>query len=613
MLSMSPIVDLLLADSIFSKLDRAALSSLLPYLETRHYAAGALLYRTDEAAEGLYLVVSGEGKLQNQTGEIHAQGCQRLGVESATDAKNYLTDAVAISALTVIYVPREALMPLLAAQPILKSEFMFALMGHISAKHPQIVEPVSRASKASGDMNYMIGWIMTIVLPAMVLWLGSVYGIDRNNAMFLAIFTATVTMWVFSLMDDYIPGLFAIMAILVAGLVPPTVILSGFASDSFLMAMSVLSLSTVIVSSGLSYRAMLLLLKYLPNSRLGHNVGIFMTGVFLTPLIPSANGRVALLLPFYVDMVQNVRFKHQGAAATQLMVSVFSGVSLFSAMFLSSKTVNFAVLSMLPMQTQDNFQGFKWLMASGVAALVLFGVYAVATTWMFRRAEKPQLSKDCVAAQLVVLGEMQAREWAALLGIVVFVLGLLTASLHRIAPPWLGLTILYALLLFGSLSKREFKEKVDWTFLLYMSGLAGLISSFNYLELNQTLASFLPSVGAVMRDSFSLFVLVLFALIFVLRLVVPINATIVILATLFIPLADVYGVNPWVVGFVILLLGEMWFLPYQCSYYRQLQAVNQDHVLFQESTFLLQNGVMNIAKLAAIYASIPYWKSMGLL
>lgn len=610
---MSPIVDLLLRDPILSKCSPAGLSALLPYIEARNYAPGEYLYRTGEAANGLYLSTSGEGQLQTEEGAIYAQGSTRFGDESAADAQNHLTDAVAITALTVIYIPRSSLAPLLAAQPNLKSEFMFVLMGHLTSKRPQVLEPAQKTKKTASSFSLLIGWVVLIALPILVLFMGDQYGLERNSSMFLAIFTATVTMWVFSLTDDYIPSLFAIMALLIAGLVPPTVILSGFASDSFLMAMSVLSLSAVIVSSGLSYRAMLLLLKYLPNSRLGHNFGIFMTGVFLTPLIPSVNGRVALLLPFYVDMVQNLRFKRQGKAATQLMISVFSSVSLFSAMFLSSKTVNFAVLSMLPMQTQDNFQGFKWLMASGIVALVLLAVYALSTAWLFRSAEKPQLSKHCVASQLELLGAMQHREWAALLGIVAFVLGLLTASLHRITPPWLGLTILYGLLLFGFLSKKEFKEKVDWTFLLYMSGLTGLISSFDYLGLDRTLANLLPVLGATMRDSFSLFVLMLFALIFVLRLAVPINATIVILATLLVPLADVYGVNPWVVGFVILLLGEIWFLPYQCSYYRQLQAINEDHPLFKEKSFLIHNGLMNFAKLAAIYATIPYWKSMGLL
>lgn len=610
---MSLIVDLLLRDPIFSKFDPVSLSLLLPYLEERHYAIGESLYRIDQAAQGMYLVVSGEGYLRTHEGEICASGCTRFGEESATDARHYLADAIAATPLTAIYIPRESLVPLLATQPVLKSEFMFALMHHLTTKRPEVVESAPHTKQKSSGIIALTGWIATLVLPIVVLLLGNQYGIERNNAMFLAIFTATMIMWVFSLTEDFIPGLFAIMAILIAGLVPATVILSGFASDSFLMAMSVLSLSAVIVSSGLSYRAMLLLLKYLPNSRLGHNFGIFMTGFLLTPLIPSANGRLALLLPFYVDMVQNLRFKRQGEAATQLVVSVFSGVSLFSAMFLSSKTANFAVLSMLPMQTQDHFQGFKWLMASGVVALVLLAVYVFSTAWLFRSMEKPQLSKACVASQLQLLGKMQQREWAALLGIVVFVLGLLTASLHHIAPPWLGLMILYGLLLFGSLSKREFKEKVDWTFLLYMSGLAGLISSFNYLGLDRTLASFLPGLGITMRDNFSLFVLILFGLIFVIRLVVPINATIVILATLFVPLADVYGVNPWVVGFMILLLGEIWFLPYQCSYYRQLQAINRDNPLFKETSFLLQNGLMNFAKLAAIYTSIPYWKSMGLL
>ena len=610
---MTPIVDLLLRDPIFGKCNYAALSRLLPYIEERSYAAGEYLYRTGEAADGMFLVASGEGRLQTHDGDTHALGCTRFGEESATDAESYIADALAATSLTAIYIPRECMLPLLAAQPILKSEFMFALMSHMTAKRPQVLGAAVAAKKKSGSVPRLIGWLFAIVMPVAVLVLGGKYGMDRSVAMFLAIFSATVMMWVFALVDDYIPGLFAIMAILITGLVPTPVVLSGFASDGFLMAMSILGLSTVIVASGLGYRTMLLLLNHLPNSRFWHNFGLAMTGFFLTALIPSANGRVSLVLPFYADMVQNLRLLRQKKAATQLMVSTFTGVSLFSAMFLTSKTVNFAVLSLLPVQTQNYFQGFKWLIASGVAALVLLAAYAVTAAWLFRSEEKSQLSKERVASQLELLGRLKQREWAALLGIVVFIFGLLTASLHQISPPWLGLTILYGLLLFGSLSKKELREKVDWPFLLYLSGLTGLVSSFSYLRLDHALAAFLPGLGAYMHDSFGLFVLILFGAISLIRLVVPSNATIVILASLFIPLADVYGVNPWVMGFVILALGEVWFLPYQCTYYLQLQEVNRATPLYDEKSFLFHNGLMNFARLAAVYASIPYWKTIGLL
>ena len=612
---MTSIADLLLHDPILAKCNHQSLARLLPYIEERCYVAGEYIYHDGEPANGLYLLVSGEVRLQTHDGEMLDCGYDGacLGEECATDSSIYLTGAVAVTPLTALYIPRDSLSSLLAANPTLKNELMFSLMSHMTGKRLQVRMPVITAKKKPHSNFRVACWVANIILPLAVLLMGAKYGMDRNVSMFLAIFSATVMMWIFSLVDEYIPALFAIMAILITGIAPPMVVLAGFSSDSFLMAMSILGLSAVIVTSGLSYRAMLWLLRHLPNSRFWHNFGLAMTGFFLTPLIPSANGRASLIIPFYEDIMQSLRFSYQREAATQLMVSAFAGISLFSAMFFSSKAVNFVVFGLLPVQVQDHFNSSRWLIASGVAALVLLAAYAASAAWMFRSGEKPQLSKDRVDSQLELMGHMKRRVWAALLGILALILGLLTTSLHRISPPWVGLTILCGLLLFGSLNKKEFMEKVSWSFFIYLSGLFGMASSFSYLKMDNMLAALLPGMGAYMHDNFGMFVLILFGVISVVRLVVPTNAIIVILASLFIPLADAYGVNPWVIGFTILALGETWFLPYQCTYYQQLQEVNRTNPLYQEKTFLLHNGLMNFVRLAAIYASIPYWKAIGLL
>jgi divalent anion:Na+ symporter, DASS family len=127
------------------------------------------------------------------------------------------------------------------------------------------------------------------------------------------------------------------------------------------------------------------------------------------------------------------------------------------------------------------------------------------------------------------------------------------------------------------------------------------------------MAEALPGLGRYMANDFELFVLILFGLVTVIRLLVPTTATMVILATVFMPLAEANGINPWVVGFMILILGEIWFLPYQCSYYLQLQQINLKNPMYDEKAFLRFNAIMNFARLAAIYASLPLWRSMGLL
>jgi len=100
-------------------------------------------------------------------------------------------------------------------------------------------------------------------------------------------------------------------------------------------------------------------------------------------------------------------------------------------------------------------------------------------------------------------------------------------------------------------------------------------------------------------------------LIFVIRLLAPINATVVLLATVFIPMADNVGLNPWVMGMLLLILGEMWFFPYQCSYYLQFQKLCGGH--YTERQFLYFNGVANLLKLLAIFATLPYWHNLGVL
>ncbi|MBF0271501.1 MAG: anion permease [Magnetococcales bacterium] len=607
----SKIIERLLRDPIFTQCHYPALARLLPAIEERVCPVDTALFQANTPAEGLFLVTSGTIRLQKEDGSTVLVEHDRCGEESATDFAGYFVTCLAITPVEALFIPRTALRALVAEQPQVQISCVGALMSRMSGQHlPTLAPKASTRKPDDHTSSQSVGWLLATLLPIGVLVAGEHWNLDRNISSFLAISAATVMMWMFTLVDDYIPGLFAIVAILMAGLVPPAVVLSGFTSNGFLMAMSILGLSTVIVSSGLGYRTLLLLLYHLPGSRFWNNFGLAMTGFFLTPMIPSINARLAMVTPFFEDMVQNLRFTPQGGAATQLAVSAFNGVSLMSALFVTSKSVNFALFSLLSPQAQDQFQGMGWLTAASVFALIMLLAHGVCASVLLRNQESPRLDKTRLESQLALLGPLKHREWAALLGIGVFILGMASSSLHRIQPTLLGMAIFYGLLLFGSLRKKELTEKVDWPFLLYLCELTGLVSVFNHLGLDQHLASALPTLGVTMRDDFGLFVLLLFLLVSLVRLVIPISITIIVLITLFIPLAGVYGVNPWIVGFIILIFGEIWFMPYQCSYYQKFQEVN---TLYRESTFLAFNAWMNLFRLLAIYASFPYWKMLGLL
>lgn len=73
------------------------------------------------------------------------------------------------------------------------------------------------------------------------------------------------------------------------------------------------------------------------------------------------------------------------------------------------------------------------------------------------------------------------------------------------------------------------------------------------------------------------------------------------------------SINPWVVGFIILLLGDMWVFPYQCSHYLQFQEVNRAKGLYDGPAFLNYNLFMNFVRFGGIYLSIPYLTALGIL
>lgn len=594
----------------FARCRAEDLARQLPHITEARFAAGQVLFEVNQSADHLYLLLEGSVELASPHGRRTSvqEGC--VGLEAGTDRDTYAFAARARTPVRALCLPRRSLVPLVAATPALGAGFYRDLLSLLCG------EPTgSRASTRSGSKSHVsfanvAGWALTLVVPAVLMLLGPRMGLGSSATLFLAIFAAAIVMWVFTLVDEYIPGLLAVLSTLMMGLVPTQVILSGFISDSFFEAMSILGLGVVIVASGLSFRLLLRLLRRLPNSPAWHGVGLQVLGFAFTPVVPSNNARVVLVRPILVEMTELLGLKPRGRAATGLAISTFTGINIFTSVFLSAKSVNFIVLGLLSPQGRLEFQWLSWLMAAGVTGAIMLAFHVAASALLFRSDERPKLSREQIDAQLKLLGPLKPAEWAALAGGVVFAIGVVTASVTKVHPPWLALTILYGLLLLKFLDKGQFRERIDWPFLIYLGSMVGIIKAFEALGFSALIATKLAPLGAFMRTQLPVFILILCGIIFVLRLAVPTSATAAIAATVFMPLAEINGINPWVIGFIILVTSEMWLFPYQCSYYLQFR---EEPRAYNERHFLAYNALMNVTKLVALYASLPYWKALGLV
>lgn len=608
-------IALLRRDILFADLSGAQLARLLGGLHTVEFAAGATLYEKDSAAKFLYVLESGSLQLTTPSGRTVTLPDLRCGEEAASDNKNYLCSVSALTPVKALQIPREALTDLAASAPTLRSKAMLLLMGYVGGESflkPAGADKAKKAAPKPLTRGEWVGWLGVILVPPLIYFLASAAGLVVEASLFVAVLSATVLMWLFNLADEFVPPLVAITAVLIVGLVPSDIALAGFSSRTLTTLVGVYALAAVMSASGLSYRFMLWLLIRLPDTAFWHQTALLLSGYILSPIMPSGNARLSLVLPFYRDMIDGLNLPPQGKSATALMAATFSGAMLFSPMLLTSKSSNLTAFGMLPVQLQEQFQGLFWFVAAAVAALTVTAMHLVVVRLCFGRSTQAALPKGRLQHQLDLLGPITRPEKAALTGFLFFLVGAGTVDWHQISPAWLAAFLLIGLLLMGLLSKKDFQQKIDWPMIFFLLSLDGLSRAITYLGLDAALARSAGNMFDFVGGSMAWFIPVALLVTLLLRLVLPITAGMVVAAVILIPIGQAQFINPWVVVFLTAMFSDIWFLPYQSSQYLQVMGSGLDRY-YKHTDFLRYNHWMNLSRLLAAYLSIPYWEWLGLV
>lgn len=302
----------------------------------------------------------------------------------------------------------------------------------------------------------LAGWGALVVLPSTVYQAAHSAAFSVEAAVFAAILSATVIVWMAGLLDDYVPVLFAIVAVLLTGLAPAKVALGGFSSATLLMLLGVFSLSAVISSSGLSSRLMLNALLQLPDKPIWKQLTLFGSGYLLSPIMPSANARLSLLVPVFRSMAEGMKLPQGGMALTGLLAATFGGGTFFAPMMATSRSANIAAINFLPRQMQPDFLGIFWLICAAVAALVLTGAAVFLLDRLFQDRGSESLPAAEIKKQLAELGPAKPSEKIAAGCFVFFFGGCMTVGWHGLSPSVLAGCILVVLLFSGNRLAKTF-------------------------------------------------------------------------------------------------------------------------------------------------------------
>ena len=469
-----------------------------------------------------------------------------------------------------------------------------------------------QAQIEKAPMREVLGWLATIAVPPFAYWVAYHQGLSTQAAVFVGIITAVILLWVFALVDDYIPPLLGMSAAFFFNLAPTSVALSGMASPSLLTLLGVFALAMIIASSGLSRRVVLWLLLKLPDRFfLQQNVLLF-CGMLLSLVSPSGNSRVSLMLPLFKEISGTLGLAQRSVAATSLMAATYGGAMLFSTALANSKSASIAALAMLPAHQQNQYLGMFWVAAASVPMIVLIFMHLAVTRAMFAQKPAIPLAREALAQSLQALGPLSSKERTAAVAFAFFFFGSLTTSLHHLSTSKIaGLTLLLILLI-GALKKADFQSAMDWPMIFFMLGMDSLMRTMNYLGLDRQFAEFVSQIYGFVDGRFYLFVLATLATTVVIRLALPVAAGMLLSFLIMLPVGVEQGYSPWVCVFLTAIFSDIWFFRYQNSVY--LIIWNSSMVRdYDHAWFMRHNMLMNTARVLCVLAAIPWWQSMGLI
>ena len=205
--------------------------------------------------------------------------------------------------------------------------------------------------------------IVGLALAIMVLAVGWVPLPGRADAGRLAglwTLAALVPMLALDVLPDGVAALALAAVWVVGGAAPARVVFGGFASESWMLMVSVMAVGAAVASCGLLYRLVLWAAAHARGGFVGQISALSLACIVVGAAVPNATTRVSLVAPATAEIAETLGYQPGGRAAAGLALAVFSGFGCI-APFLTSSSVSLMAFALLPVSSQAGLTWGAWL------------------------------------------------------------------------------------------------------------------------------------------------------------------------------------------------------------------------------------------------------------
>jgi CRP-like cAMP-binding protein/di/tricarboxylate transporter len=427
---------------------------------------------------------------------------------------------------------------------------------------------------------------------------------------FVWLLGAAVVLLMSRAVPDFSVGLVLITGWVLLGVATTAEALTGFASREWLFVLGTYGLAAATARSGLLYRIGLLLVRRLPHGVLWQAATLLVTGLMLTPLVPSSTGRASLTSPLALAVAEALRLPERGRAAALLGLGAWVGAGPLMFAFLNGSGTCLLAWGLLPEASRARFGWVSWLVAAAPLGIVVALSSLALLRVLFPPEPVPRLPLQRMHLQSAVLGPVAPRELGTI--------AILTATVAGwVAAPWLGVD-LATIALLGLLASvalgtfdRPALQSLDWSFLVFFGVVLTVGRLGVTVGLDRAMASLVDRALGTAQPGPLVFVLAVAGVSLLARLALDQDLTVVLVGVTLLPVAPRVGVDPWIVVIALLATSVVWFLPSQTTSYLVAQSASEGRLFShaQAQRFAVAYTALTFIALAL---AVPYWRLLGL-
>lgn len=348
-------------------------------------------------------------------------------------------------------------------------------------------------------MNPLIALLAFISVLAFLIFPPPAWSVTETKVAALAFFC--IVLWATNIISPLLTSLLFFLLAMLFSVAPAEVIFSGFSSPAEWLTFGGLVIGIGISCTGIGKRAANIFINHLGTSYQKLIISLVIGGVFFGFIMPSATGRVVLLVPIVIEISNHFGFKNGENGRIGIVLAIIIGSYIPSFAVLPANVPNIVLAGMSELLFDITFSYSEYfLLHFPVLGVLKAGVIIGLILWFYPDHIDNNNTEETTSAV-----SFSKNETTLFVVLVLLLVLWVTDYMHNISPAWVALGGAVVLLLprIGVISPQNFNKELNIGPIFFVAGILGFGSMVSHSGLGDQLANnLLPLLPLNEKDPF---------------------------------------------------------------------------------------------------------------